>query len=571
MKIETERQSLFYGLLLLITLVPLFCLGISNHGLWTPDEPRVAEIGREMAATGNWVVPMLNRKPFLEQPPLYYAAIAAAFRVFGSVSEGVARVPSVVFAFGGCMALFFLGRLLFGARTGFVSGLILATSFEFFRVAHWLVVDSALTFFVAAAMALFARGYFSEKPGEKLLFYILLYVSCTFAFFSKGFIGVAIPALAILAFLGFERNFRELFRMRLWLGICIFLAITIPWFLGLWHQGGSEYLQVFLVRNHLQRFLAGGPTGHHQPFYYYFAGFPEGFLPWSLLLVPVVYFSIRKTRDLPASRRTGLLLLGTWFLTGFIFLTLASTKRILYLLPVFPPFALLTAWYIDTTLTRTAFAKVEKIFLWLFGLFTFLIGLAMVPVYLQAGKRLAVISSTTVLSITVGASALTLGFSLLSLWRLNRRDAPRFWVWSGGAIFVILIFTLATVLPVLDKFKSFVPFCGQVKAKVTEGSRLYAYAPDETLRAIIPFYTGLYPKETENATSLAEEAAKEGRIFVVIRDSRGRLEDELLATDRFEVLLRQGPKNDKSLVLLTNRIAEPQVTKPDGERKMFKK
>jgi 4-amino-4-deoxy-L-arabinose transferase-like glycosyltransferase len=548
------NQTILYGIFLLIILIPLFCLGIANHGLWTADEPRVAEIGREMAVTGNWVVPMLNRKPFLEQPPLYYAAVAATFRIYGSVSDRVARLPSVFFAFGGCIALFFLGRLLFGAQTGFVSAVVLATSFEFFRVAHWLVVDSALTCFIIAAMALFMQGYRAERGGRKLLFYVLFYLSCGFAFFSKGFIGVAIPALAILVFLFFERNIRELLRMRLWLGICIFLAMTLPWFLGLWNQGGSEHLQVFLVRNHLQRFISGGPTGHHQPFYYYFAGFPEGFLPWSLLLVPVVYFSFWKSKGLPDIQSTGLLFLKCWFLAGFIFLSFASTKRILYLLPVFAPFAMLTAWYIDTTLSPRVFMKIEKVFLWIFGALPFLLGLMIIPVYLQASKGYPIISSTMVLSTAAVASALILVLSFLSLLYLYRREPARFWAWSGSAFFVILIFTLVTVMPALDQFKSFVPFCEQVKTMVKQDSPLYAYTPDETLRAIIPFYTGYYLKETDSAAYLGEAAARGDQIFVVIRDSKGRLEDELLTTGKFSVLFRQGPKTDRSLVLLTNKI-----------------
>jgi 4-amino-4-deoxy-L-arabinose transferase-like glycosyltransferase len=553
MKTEAKLRSLPYGTLLFLILIPLFCLGISNHGLWTADEPRVAEIGREMAVTGNWVVPMLNQKPFLEQPPLYYAAVAATFRAYGSVSDRVARLPSVIFAFGGCIALFFLGRLLFGARTGFFSALVLATSFEYFRVAHWLVVDSALTFFVIAAMALFMQSYLCKNSGKKLLFHVLFYLSCGFAFFSKGFIAVAIPALTILAFLILERNIKEPLKMRLWLGTGIFLAMILPWLFGLWQQGGSEYLQVFLVRNHLQRFLPGGPTGHNQPFYYYFAGFPEGSLPWSLLLVPVLYFSFWKSKDTPAPQKMGLLFLKCWFLAGFIFLSLASTKRILYLLPVFPSFAVLTAWYIDTTLSQRALMKIEKVFLYLFGTVPLLIGLGMIPTYLEAARRFPAIASPMVLSTAVVTSAIILIFSFLSLLYLYRKELARFWAWSSTAIFVILIFTLVTVMPVLDKFKSFVPFCEQVKTAVKQDSPLYAYAPDETLRAIIPFYTGYYLKETDSSGFLADAASKGEHIFVVVRDSKGRLEDELLATGKFNVLFRQGPKTDRSLVLLTNK------------------
>ena len=545
--------SRLYGIFLVIILIPLFCLGVANHGLWTPDEPRVAEIGREMAVTGDWVVPMLNQRYFLEQPPLYYAAIGASFKVWGSVSDGVARIPSVIFAFGACMALFFLGRLLFSARAGFIAAFVLATSFEFFRVAHWLVVDSALTCFILVALLFFMKGYLSENSGRKLLFYALFYVSCGFSFFSKGFIGVAIPALSIVVFLIFERNIREILRMRLWLGIGIFLAMILPWLYGLWHQGGSEYLHVFLVRNHLQRFLPGGPTGHHQPFYYYFAGFPEGALPWGLLLVPIIYFSFWKAKGIPPVQRVGLIFLKSWFLAGFIFLSFASTKRILYLLPVFPSFALLTAWYIDSTLRPRAFAGVEKVFLYLFSCIFLLVGLGMVPAYLQAANKYPSIASTVVFTATLVVSALILAFSLLSVRYLYKRETVRFWAWSSGAVYAILIFALVVVMPVLDKFKSFVPFCEQVKATVKQDSPLYAYAPDETLRAVIPFYTGYYPKETDSSASLAEAASKGGQIFVVIRDRRGELEDELLATGRFNVLFRHGAKSDRSLVLLTNK------------------
>ncbi len=73
---STKNDVLRYFVLLLIVVVPLFSIGLSNHGLWSADEPRVAEIGREMALSGNWAVPTLNHKPFLEEPPLYYATVA---------------------------------------------------------------------------------------------------------------------------------------------------------------------------------------------------------------------------------------------------------------------------------------------------------------------------------------------------------------------------------------------------------------------------------------------------------------------------------------------------------------
>ena len=168
---DQKTQTIKHLILLFIVVVPLFSLGLSNHGLWSADEPRVAEIGREMALTGNWAVPTLNQRPFLEEPPLYYASLAIAFKAFG-ISDTVARIPSAFFAFAAVLVIFFMANLFFGPRVALLSGLILATTGEYFRVAHWVVVDSALTFFVLGALYFFYQGISyrnQQKKGSFLL------------------------------------------------------------------------------------------------------------------------------------------------------------------------------------------------------------------------------------------------------------------------------------------------------------------------------------------------------------------------------------------------------------------
>ena len=150
-------------------------------------------------------------------------------------------------------------------------------------------------------------------------------------------------------------------------------------------------------------------------------------------------------------------------------------------------------------------------------------------------------------------SILAAGLSIASLRYYFKKNMVHFWAWSSASIIVILMFTLIIVMPVLDRFKSFVPFCRQVKTLASPDKPLFGYMPDETLRGVVPFYTGYYFKETDSKDYLAEMAEKYGQIFVVIRDSRGKLENELLSTGRFSVLFRQGLKTDRSLVLLTNR------------------
>ena len=541
---------------LVLIVVPLFSFGLTNHGLWSADEPRVAEIGREMAFTGNWAVPMLNQRPFLEEPPLYYGTLALTFKALG-VSDRVARIPSAIFAFATVLVLFFTVNFLFGPKIALFSGIILATTGEYFRVAHTVIVDSALTFFIACAMSLFIVGYLSDSNRKKLLCYILLYISCTFAFYTKGFIGIVIPGLGILSFLVADKNIKEIIKMRLWLGILIFLVLTLPWFITLWQQGGKEHLDVFLLHNHLQRFLpgkfsgtiSGEASGHHHPFYYYLIEFPAGFLPWSLLLVPVFIHAFSRSDKSETPPEKGRLLAKCWFFAGIVFLSAASTKRTLYLMPIFAPMALLTSLYVESTLYRLT-DKIEKAFLWAFTAIFAVIGISAVPVYSSIQGIYPWIRGTNLFPSTVLLSLLIVPSSVLAMWFLWSKNFGKYWVTTVIPIVVGMVFTAVAVAPVVDIHKSFVPFCHELMAIVPSSEPLYAYSADETLRGAVPFYTGRYLTEICGPGNLEKTIETKGQVFIITRDKKRKAETELLSTGKLSIIFQQKMGGERTLTLL---------------------
>jgi 4-amino-4-deoxy-L-arabinose transferase-like glycosyltransferase len=569
-------------MLLLIVVVPLFSLGLSNHGLWSADEPRVAEIGREMAVTGNWAVPALNQRPFLEEPPLYYASLALTFRIFG-VSDKVARIPSAFFALAAVLVVFFMTNIFFGPRVALLSGLVFATSGEYFRVAHWVVVDGALTFFVMSALYCFIKAYLAGTDRKKLLFYCLFYVACTLAFYTKGFIGVVIPGLSILVFLIIEKNLKEIVKMRLWLGLLIFLAMTLPWFIELWRQAGTEYLNVFFVHNHLQRFLpgslagkiSGDASGHHNPFYYYLTEVPDGFLPWSILLIPVLFRAFSKSGkldDMGVLPEKGVLFAKCWFLTGVIFLSMASTKRTLYLMPLFAPLATLTAVYIDSTLKAPqALTKIGKIFIWVFTVVLLCIGLGLTPAYFSVKRIYLPNLSETPLAPIIGLSVFITVFSFAAINYFRQRDLRKYWISMNLSIIVVLLFAVTVAMPILDMHKSFVPFCRQIASTVPAGETIYAYQPDETLRGAVPFYTGRYIIETEELAVVEAMLLKGEPFYVIIRDKREEMENRLLSTGKLFSLVKQEMGTNRALVLLSNRAIQKTVLLKDPLQEIRKK
>lgn len=559
----TQNYALKNFICLILIVLPLFSIGISNHGLWSADEPRVAEIGREMALTGNWAVPKLNQRPFLEEPPLYYGLLAITFRTFG-ISDKVARIPSAFFAFATVLVLFFTVNFLFGPRIALFSGIILATTGEYFRVAHTVIVDSVLTFFVVSSMGLFMLGYISGENRKKLLFYVLLYISCSLAFFTKGFIGIVMPGLGILAFLVADRNIREILKMRLWLGILIFFAMATPWFIALWHQGGTEYLKIFLVDNHLLRFLPGSfsreASGHHHPFYYYLTEFPIGFLPWSLLLIPVFIHAFSKSAEPGTLTVKGLLFAKCWFIAGIIFLSIASTKRTLYLMPIFAPIAILTSLYIQSTISTRATSKTSKTFLWALTFFLALVGVGGLPLYAYIKYIYPSLGNSTTLFVSVALlSVIMMTFSFWAAWHLHHGAFNQYWALTYAPIIAGLVFVAAIVTPFMDRHKSFVPFCRDVMAIVPAREPLYAYSPDETLRGAIPFYTGRYLTEVRDLEKMEQIILGKEQLFIVTRDKKKKAEKELLSSGILSIVFQKKMGVDRTLTLFSSNISKNPV------------
>ena len=61
-----------WALLVVVALAPVWLIGILDRGLWTPDEPREADIAWRMSQQSDRALPQLAATPFLEKPPLSY-------------------------------------------------------------------------------------------------------------------------------------------------------------------------------------------------------------------------------------------------------------------------------------------------------------------------------------------------------------------------------------------------------------------------------------------------------------------------------------------------------------------
>jgi len=184
-----------------------------------------AEAAREMASTGDWIIPQINGVRAPQTPPLLIWMTAVSFRIFG-VSDATARLPLALCA----LALFAL-TLIFGSRlfltpvAGFYATLILITSCGVFLFAHLVFPVLLLTLWLTLAMYCFWRSLRHPTLPNSAAFG----ATCALGFLSMGLAGVVLPFGIVVLFLFYSRNLRHLARWYPAAGIGLFLLILIPW------------------------------------------------------------------------------------------------------------------------------------------------------------------------------------------------------------------------------------------------------------------------------------------------------------------------------------------------------
>ncbi len=326
-------------------LVALYTLGIWGYPLQDPDEGRYAAIPLEMLVSGDWVTPRLNGASYFEKPPLLYWLVASCFSVFG-VSEGVARLVPAAAAILTVAIVWLLGRRVAGARAGGLGAAFLATSPLFFVIGQTLVIDGLLTLLWTATLA--AVWMSATAAQEKRRAWALVAAAaCALGVLAKGLVALAVPGLTALVWLALERDWRTARGFLRPGPIALFLLLTVPWFVRV-AQANPDFLEFFFIREHFGRYMAG--VGHREGPWYYLPVLAAGPLPWTALalglgLSPAGRAAFRDIRGKPLVR-----FLGLWTLTVIGFFALASSKLAPYVLPAFPPAALLAGIWVDRVL-----------------------------------------------------------------------------------------------------------------------------------------------------------------------------------------------------------------------------
>jgi len=303
---------------------------------WNPDEPRAAEVAREMVVLGDYLVPHLNGEPYSDKPPLFYWLAAGFWHMGFGLNSG--RMVSVLATAGMALVVFAVGMRLHSPETGLVAALVTLTLALSLYVCKFGVLDPLLAFFTTASIYCSMRAF--EGGATRGHWWLAAYAAAALAVLTKGPPGLAVAVLVPLVYGWFRR--REVSRGGWWhaAGAALLLGIVAAWLVPACIAGGPEYTNDILFQQTAKRM--GEEASHYKPFYFYFLASPAFLLPWTLLLVPGLLWGLR------VGRRRGDasgLLPAVWFLAVLIFFSFFSGKRARYLLPLLPAAGLLCARY----------------------------------------------------------------------------------------------------------------------------------------------------------------------------------------------------------------------------------
>lgn len=347
---EKRADDISHTLLGLFLVLSLLTLPfIANKPFYSKGEPREALVAVGMIEQGNWILPTRYGDEIATKPPMVHWLMSVASLASGSVTEFTARLPSAVSSILICLLLFsFLTRYTTKDHA-ILSVVVLFGSIEWYRASLTARVDMTLSAFLVAALILFFEWLNSRK--SKLLYSISMLLAA--ATLTKGPVALILPGgIFTLALLNQGINLKEstIVLLKVFLPAVVLASI---WYILAYNKGGQAFLDVVINEN-FSRFNSTmeDDNPHTHPAMYLYATVLLGLLPWTLFLLPIGFLKLNDLRKIKSFN-----LVRNWFsnlshlnqyslivvASFLIFYSIPSSKRSVYLLPIYPFLAIWVA------------------------------------------------------------------------------------------------------------------------------------------------------------------------------------------------------------------------------------
>ncbi len=402
---------LFYG------LVPIF--GGAGLGLVGADEPRYAQVAREMLARRDLVTPILWGKPWLEKPALYYWRAMFSFREFG-VHDWSARLPSASFAFI-LVTLIYLHIRRFRRGGQLDAALITASCAGIIAFARGASTDMQL----AAPFCIGMLGWYAWYETDSKFWLFDLYFFVGAATLAKGPVAPFLAVVILVAFAALRREWWILRRTIWWPGVVLYLAMVLPWFIAV-QRRNPRFLHIFFLEHNLERF-ATDRFQHEQKYWYYIVVALLSLTPWAVIAIAAFIDAVQGSIAEWRARRAKGHYMGSfragdafpeflvlWALVPIVFFSFSQSKLPGYILPSIPPLTILTGDYLNRMRGRGLKPWLLVIHALLTGVLTAFV--ILLPLNLQHPETIPPISAIVAGAMTAFAATV---FILITVYRFG--------------------------------------------------------------------------------------------------------------------------------------------------------
>jgi 4-amino-4-deoxy-L-arabinose transferase-like glycosyltransferase len=356
----------------------LFFYGLGAFGLIGADEPRYAQVAREMLDRHEWITPLLGGHPWLEKPPLYYWQAMLAYLVLG-VSDTAARVPSAFDATLLVVAVYLFFRK-FRRGVEVDAALITASCAGVIGYARAASMDMPL----AAAFSIGMLTWWAWRESRNRAYLGLFYAFIALGTLAKGPVAVFLAAVIIVFFALIARESELVLKTLWWPGMLLFCMIALPWYI-LVELHNPQFFHEFILEHNFARF-ATNLYHHPEPFWYYLPVTALALVPW---LVFAIAAFVRPVRIWWAERKAVSpepdldfqfnLFACCWLIIPVVFFSFSRSKLPGYILPSVPAAAVLLGNYL-----REQFNEQEPLSKWMAALHAIIAAAPIVPALLTS-------------------------------------------------------------------------------------------------------------------------------------------------------------------------------------------
>ncbi len=369
-----SKKRLLNAVIVLVSGIIIFILGLGNTGLVDETPPLFAAAARAMSESGDWITPKVNGMFRFDKPPLIYWLMGFFYSLpkreiwdsYGTIS---ARLPS---ALGSLLLMLMIGDTLFcwpqksdrQFLTPIVASLAFALSPIIIIWSRTAVSDALLTGTLGISLLLFWRRMASENNDQCISAWVFL----GFAILTKGPVAFVLALLTITSFLFSQRNWKTLLcKINPKKGFLITILISVPWYVLELIKEGKPFWDNFFGYHNFQRYTSV-VNNHAEPFWFFLYIMILASLPFTPFLYHGIFVafkdylkSSKQSFNVTESLYTYSL---CWLISVLIFFSLSATKLPSYWLPAIPA----SSFLISNSFINLKNSSKSYLYLWIFNI-----------------------------------------------------------------------------------------------------------------------------------------------------------------------------------------------------------